>query len=188
VKLVLATLAAVLPAASQQIPVKLDTKATQINFMLGAVLHSVHGIFHLTEGEFWFDPSSNRAGGELSVDAKSGESGNRSRDSRMATHVLQANQYPLISFVPDRIDGKAATSGHSEFSLHGTLSVHGSAHELAMNVKSDIETDKLNAIAGFNIPYVQWGMKNPSTLMLRVEQTVHIEIRAVGRIGTNGQN
>jgi hypothetical protein len=32
------------------------------------------------------------------------------------------------------------------------------------------------------IPYVEWGLKNPSTLFLHVGDKVDIEIKTVGRI------
>ena len=34
----------------------------------------------------------------------------------------------------------------------------------------------------FAIPYVQWGMKNPSTLFLRVNDKVMIDLQVVGRL------
>ena len=34
----------------------------------------------------------------------------------------------------------------------------------------------------FALPYVSWGMKNPSTFVLRVDEKVAIEIHAAGRV------
>jgi len=34
----------------------------------------------------------------------------------------------------------------------------------------------------FTIPYVQWGMKNPSNFLLRVNDKVEMNIQAVGRL------
>ena len=33
-----------------------------------------------------------------------------------------------------------------------------------------------------DIPYVQWGLKNPSNFLLRVSDNVTIEIQATGRV------
>lgn len=92
------------------------------------------------------------------------------------------NIYPEITFTPDRIEGKVNLSGHSEFKLHGIFTIHGATHELTMNVKAAINGNHLTATADFNVPYVQWGLKNPSTLFLRVNDTVPIKINAVGEI------
>ena len=167
---------------AQQTQVKLDTDLTKVNFTVGDVLHTVHGTFQLTKGDLWFDPTSGKAGGMLVVNGASGHSGSHARDSRMNKNILQSEIYPEITFTPDRIDGKVNLAGHSEFKLHGTFTIHGAAHELTMNVKADINGNRVTAIADFSVPYVQWGLKNPSTLFLRVSDTAPIEINAVGEI------
>jgi hypothetical protein len=41
--------------------------------------------------------------------------------------------------------------------------------------------DKLSVTARFVVPYVDWGMKNPSTLFLRVSDKVEITIHTAAR-------
>jgi hypothetical protein len=60
--------------------------------------------------------------------------------------------------------------------------MHGATHDLMMSVKTDINGNHLTTTAEFNVPYVKWGLKNPSTFLLRVNDTVLIEINAVGEI------
>ncbi len=187
-KVILALLATVLPALSQKTAVRLDPGGTQINFTLSDFLHTVHGTFKLTKGDFWFDLSSGEAGGGLIVSSGSGDSGSHARDSRMDKNILQTDVYPLITFTPDRVIGRINGAGHSEFRLHGIFGIHGATHELSMNVKSEIRGARLTARADFDVPYVRWGIKNPSTLMLRVNQTVQIEIQTDGQIAAGSQN
>jgi polyisoprenoid-binding protein YceI len=170
--------------AAQRTEVKLDTGATTVNFTVGDVLHNVHGTFKLTKGDLWFDPASSKAGGTLLVNAASGNSGSHARDSRMHKNILESASYPEITFAPDYIQGKVNFSGHSEFKLHGMFAIHGAAHELLMEVKADIDGNHLTATADFNVPYVKWGLKNPSTLFLRVNDTVTVDIKAVGEINS----
>src|SRR6185437_15666413 len=68
---------------AQQMEVRLNTDTTKAKFLLGDVLHTVHGTFKLTKGDLWFDPSSCKAGGTLVVNGAIGESGSHARDSRM---------------------------------------------------------------------------------------------------------
>lgn len=160
--------------------VELDPNSTKVNFTLGSLLHTVHGTFKLKKTDLWFDAASGKAGGNLVVDATSGETGNGSRDSKMHKSVLESAKYPDIAFVPDQVQGTVSMQGDSDLKLHGSLSVHGAAHEVTMNVKCHIDHDKLTGTINFPIPYVKWGMKNPSTLFLRVDETVQIEIVALG--------
>ncbi len=162
------SLAIVLLAATsvcaQRTEVKLNTDITKVNFTVRDVLHTVHGTFKLNQGDLWFDPASGKAGGTLVVNARSGNSGSRTRDRRMNNNVLESDTYPEIKFTPDRIAGKVNLSGHSEFNLHGAFAIHGATHELTMHVKADITGNHITATADFNVPYVNWGLRNPSTL------------------------
>jgi hypothetical protein len=42
------------------------------------------------------------------------------------------------------------------------------------------EHSQMNAALEFSVPYVKWGMKDPSTFILRVKDTVEIEVQAAG--------
>ncbi len=170
-------------ASGEQVRLHLDRSQTQVHFTLGDVLHTVHGVFKLKSGDLWFDPSTGQAGGQIIVDALSGDSGSDARDSRMHKNILESAMYPEITFVPDRVDGKVNLEGESAVSLNGQLTIHGAAHELAMNVKAHVDHQHLTADISFPVPYVKWGMKNPSTLFLRVKDTVEIGIQASGELG-----
>ncbi len=171
-----------IPLIAQQTQLRLDTNLTTVNFTLADVLHTVHGTFKLMKGDLCFDPMLSTAGGTLVVSGASGTSESHARDSRMHKNILESDIYPEITFLPDRIDGKLNLSGHSDFKLHGLFVIHGASHELTMNVHADILDRHLNAAIHFDVPYVKWGLKNPSTLFLRVNDTVPIDIHAVGEI------
>jgi polyisoprenoid-binding protein YceI len=134
------------------------------------VLHTVHGSFLLKRGDIRFDAATGKASGELVVDATSGASGSGARDRNMHKNVLESARYPEIVFRPDRVEGKVTLEGTSHVGLHGMFSIHGAEHEIT-----------LPAAIAFAVPYVQWGMKNPSTLFLRVSDKVEISIHTVAR-------
>jgi hypothetical protein len=50
-----------------------------------------------------------------------------------------------------------------------------------MPVQVEAGADRYTATLHFTVPYVQWGMKNPSTLILRVSDKVDIDIKTVAR-------
>ena len=100
----------------------------------------------------------------------------------MHKNILESDKYPEITFAPDRIIGKLNPEGPSDVQLHGTFTIHGAAHELTMPVHAELSRDHATATATFPVPYVKWGMKNPSTLILRVKDTVQIEMKVSGHV------
>jgi polyisoprenoid-binding protein YceI len=167
---------------AQNLTLQFDADNTKVNFTLADVLHTVHGTFRLKNGSVDFDPGSGKLRGEIVVDTGSGETGNGMRDRKMQREVLESGRFPEIRFAPDREEGTVALQGKSSLKVHGIFAIHGSEHEFTAPGEVEIFQDHWNATLHFNIPYVNWGMKNPSTLFLRVGESVEIEVDAVGTV------
>ncbi len=152
---------------------------TEIKFSVNSTLHTVHGTFKLKRGSIQLDPETGKAPGEIVIDLASGASGNGSRDKRMQKEILESQKYPEAVFTPDRLQGHIAPQGTSEIDLHGNFRIHGADHELSLHFQVQASGgDHYIASTHFTIPYVQWGMKNPSNFLLKVEDKVEIEVRA----------
>jgi polyisoprenoid-binding protein YceI len=169
-------------ATAQDVAFQLDPQHTTVNFTLGDVLHTVHGTFRLKQGSLRLDPASDKLTGEIVVDAKSGESGSGMRDRKMHREVLESDRYPDIAFRPDHVDGAVSLQGKSSVRVHGIFSIHGSDHELTVSAEVEVAADRWTATLHFAVPYVNWGIKNPSTLFLRVSESVDIDLTASGTI------
>ena len=184
--------ALVIPAAPQVVPAQpgtvqetafqLDPAQTSVKFTLGDVLHTVHGTFHLKNGALRLEPATGKISGEIVVDAKSGESGSGTRDRKMHKEVLESERYPEIVFHPDKIEGAVATQGKSSVKVHGMFSIHGVEREITVPAEVEISAEHWTATVHFTIPYEKWGMKNPSTLFLRVNDSVEIDLIAAGGV------
>jgi hypothetical protein len=63
------------------------------------------------------------------------------------------------------------------------MKLRGQDHEITLNfaVQPGIGGQE-QATARLSIPYVKWGLKNPSTFILRVSDTVDLEIHASGQL------
>jgi polyisoprenoid-binding protein YceI len=170
------------PASAQEMVLQLDPGQTHIEFSLGATLHTVHGMFKLKRGELRIDPVTGKATGELIIDATSGDSGNGDRDRNMHRDVLESVKFREITLTPDRFEGKLNPQGDSQVQLHGQFGIHGSQHEITLPVRVRVREQQLEADTQFPVPYPKWGMKNPSTFLLHVADTVQIHIHAVGRL------
>ncbi len=179
-RLAIAALAYSAALSAQETVLQIDAGQTKVEFTLGDVLHTVHGTFALKRGEVRFD-NSGRASGELVVDATSGQSGSEARDRRMHANVLESARYPEIVLRPDRLEGRVAPQGPSQVVLHGEFEIHGQSHEVALPLEIQGSGGQFTASGTLAVPYVKWGMKNPSTLFLRVNETVMITIHTVAR-------
>ena len=175
--LVCAALLVCSPVRAQQTALQIDPAQTKVEFMVGSTLHTVHGTFTLKRSTLRFDPATGNIEGEVAIDAASGETGNESRDKRMHQEILEAAKYPEIVFRPDRVEGKLASQGASQVKLHGTFVIHGAEHGITVPVDVQAVNGKYQAAAHFEVPYVQWGMKNPSTFILRVDKIIAVTVR-----------
>lgn len=173
-------------AQSAELRLQFSPANTTINFTLGDTVHTVHGSFNLKSGSVEYDPATATVRGNLVVDATSGQSGNHMRDHKMHREILESDRYPEIAFRPDRVEGTVAGSGTSTVQVHGIFSIHGSDHELTMPVKVQVFPDHWIADTNFTIPYVKWGLKDPSNFILRVSQSVEIDIHATGSNPSTG--
>ncbi len=158
-----------------------DPNQSRVEFTLGDILHTVHGTFHLKSGDLHFNPSTGVAEGQLVVDAESGESGSKLRDRKMKKDILETQKYPDIIFTPQQVKGAIASQGKSQVELDGIMTLHGQSHPMEITVPLTVSGGTASADISFEIPYVKWGLKNPSTLFLRVSDKVEINVHVVGR-------
>ena len=169
-------------AAAQDAALQLDPQHTRVYFTLGDALHTGRGSFQLKRGALQFDPVSDKLTGEIMVDAKSGQSGSEMRDRKMHREVLESDRYPEIVFRPERVEGTVSFSGNSSVKVHGIFTIHGTDHELTAPAEVKMAPGYWTATLHFAVPYAQWGLKNPSTLFLRVNDTVDIDLTVWGNL------
>lgn len=170
----------VVPAFAQQGSLGIDPARTTVHFTLKTSLHTVHGTFRLKSGKVTFDPLTKKASGLLVVDAASGESGNSGRDAKMHREILESQKYAEITFAPLEIEGSVPMQDDSQVQVKGTFRLHGQDHEMIIPVDVRISGPDLTLDANFSVPYISWGLKNPSTFILRASDTVQLSVHAVG--------
>lgn len=159
-----------------------DPVNVQISFTLGDILHTVHGAFRLKSGIIKFNPETGQASGLVVVDATSGQTGSTGRDKKMNKDVLESSKYPEITFTPTRVQGHLPPQADSEIGLQGIFSLHGGNHEITLSAHIHSSDERLTIDSHFSIPYVKWGLQNPSNFILRVNDSVDVDLHAVGRI------
>jgi polyisoprenoid-binding protein YceI len=171
---------------AQESSVQLDPGQTKIEFTLTDPLHPVHGTFALKNSSIRFNPSSGKISGTIVVDATSGESGNRSRDKKMHRDILESAKFPEIVVTPTQITGTVTADGASKVGVSGQFRLHGQDHDVTLPIEVTADGKNLRITTHIDIPYVQWGMKNPSNFLVHVGDTVAIDIQAAGRVQFGG--
>ena len=167
---------------AQQIVLSVDPERSTVHWSVESSLHIVHGTFHVKRGTLSVEPATGKASGEIVVDATSGESGNDARDRRMHKEILESSQYSEVVFRPDRSDGIVVPQGNSSVKLHGIFSLHGADHELTVPIQATLKQDQWNGTAAFDVPYIEWGLKNPSNFLLKVKPVVNVELDLAGSV------
>jgi len=159
-----------------------DPAASKVLWTLDSSLHTVHGTFALKKGTLHVELANGKASGEIVADATSGNSGNDGRDKRMHKEVLESGRYTEVIFRPHRIEGKITAQGNCAVHIHGTFVLHGSEHELTVPIQAELGTDHWSGNAKFDIPYVDWGLKNPSNFLLKASHAVNVELELKGSL------
>jgi|SRR6516165_10561111 len=169
-----------LQTSTQELGFSLDQSQSKVHYLVDSTLHAVHGTFNFKSGSLRIDPATGKASGEIIVYATSGDSNNSSRDEKMHKVVLESSKYSEIVFHPTLLDGKLALSGSSDVMLHGVLSLHGGDHDLTVPIRAEIAGNQWKGSARFQVPYIQWGLKDPSNFLLKVKPNVEIELELAG--------
>jgi polyisoprenoid-binding protein YceI len=185
---ILIVLCAALSAVAQQATFELNPAKTSVEFTLGDTLHTVHGTFRAARGSITFDLATGEASGGFIVDATTGDTGNHIRDKKMNKEILESEKYPEISFTPSHMSGQIVALGQSSIQVQGVFRLHGANHEMTLTVPVETSGNEATAKLHFAIPYVDWGLKDPSNFVLRVSKQVEIDITAHGRYVAQAQH
>lgn len=167
-------------AQHQTFTVGADT--SEVKIKLNTTHEVVNGTFHIQSGSIEFDRSSPKMSGSVEVLAGSGKTGNGSRDKKMNKDILKVDQYATVSFAPKSYTGTIVPSGDSTIQVSGVFTLLGTAHDLTIPMQIRMDGSKATARAHFIIPYVQWGLKNPSFMFWKAENEVAIDINLVGLV------
>jgi len=166
-------------SAVAPIDISLDPASTQIHWTLNTTLHNVHGTFRLKSGAFRIDPATGEASGQIVIDATSGESGDSSRDNRMHSVILESPKFPTITFRPTHVAGKVDLAAAGPVTVAGFLNLHGLDHPIEITVNLHPQARAVALSSHFTVPFVAWGLKDPSVAFLRTDKEVTLDVDAV---------
>jgi polyisoprenoid-binding protein YceI len=169
-------------ALAQHQTFHVNPDASQVAFALGGSGHHVEGTFHVQSGSIDFDPGAQKISGSVIVAAGSGNSGEPSRDKKMNTDILDTEHFDQVTFAPKSYQGAIAPSGDSTIQVSGVFTLHGTPHDLTVPMQIHIDGANLTAKGHFTVPYVKWGLKDPSIFVLKVAKEVDIDLTLSGQL------
>jgi polyisoprenoid-binding protein YceI len=169
------------PAAAEGV-LRVDPQRSAVRFELAATLHTVYGEGRVLRGELRFDPAGGPASGAVVVDARSFATGIAARDRNMHEQVLESGRFPEIRFEAERLEVEGRGPDAARVVLHGALEIHGGRRALAVPARVAREGGALRVEASFAVPYVAWGLRDVSNLLLRVADTVQVQLELVGEL------
>jgi polyisoprenoid-binding protein YceI len=149
-------------------------------FRVRTTVFDIDGVLVMGPGQIRFDSATGAASGQITIDLRGTKTGSRLRDWEMHRRVLETARYPLVVFQLDRMLGTLASSGTSDFVLAGIVTMHGAEHAMVVPVRATVLGDAVSAEALFEIPYVAWGLRDPSLLFLRVAPVAVVSVKAGG--------
>ncbi|HWE85063.1 MAG TPA: YceI family protein [Terracidiphilus sp.] len=159
-----------------------NSDASEVKMTLKTTHELVNGDFHVQSGSIEFDRSSPRMSGSVVVVAGSGKTGNGSRDKKMTRDILKVEQHATVSFEPKSYAGVIPASGESTIQVTGIFTLLGTPHEIVIPMLVHLDHAAATARAHFVVPYVQWGLKNPSFLIWKADNDVAIDLNLVGSL------
>jgi len=178
----IAAVASLAPVAarSEELILTLVPEKTQATFRVRAMLFDIDGVLALGLAQIRFDPATGAASGQITVDLRESKTGSRLRDWEMHKRVFETERYPLAVFRADHMLGTLAPSGTSNLVLAGIVTMHGAEHAMVVPVRATVSGDTFSAEALFEIPYVAWGLRDPSLLFLRVAHVAVVSVKVGG--------
>jgi hypothetical protein len=171
------------PAAlAQHQTFTVNPDASEVKIKLNTTHEVVNGTFHIQSGSINFDRAASHISGIVIVAAGSGKTGNDSRDKRINKDILKVDQFATVSFAPKAYNGTIAVSDDSAIQVSGVFTLLGTPHDLTIPMQIHIGDSKATARTHFVVPYVQWGLKNPSFLFWKAENDVAIDLNLAGQV------
>jgi polyisoprenoid-binding protein YceI len=167
-------------ASAQHQTFHINPSRSLVQFSVEGTRPNLEGTFRVEKSAIEFDKKGPKIGGSIIVRANTERSG-ESLDKRIRNEVLQTPEYSEIIFEPKSFTGSIDVSdGKSDIQVTGTLTMHGTTHDVTVPVEIDSNGNRCTARARLVIPYVQWGLKDLSGLNIQAGPQVDIDLTLVG--------
>ena len=163
--------------------ITLDPARTEVSFSLGALFHTVQGRGVPRAATLDFAPEEGLLTGSVILAAAGLTTENESRDKKMQEEVLKSPIHPDIVLELKRAEGPFDPETGGDLQVEASLHLLGKSHPVSFPLEVTILMDEeggFRAKGAFMVPYVAWGLKDPSKVFLRVDKEVQVSFSTAG--------
>ena len=140
---------------------------------------AISGSIYLTEAGLYTDLPS-----KFTVQLSTLKSDESLRDNFIKQNTLQTSKYPDAVFTVEGVDGFPASytaNQQVQWTLNGTLSVHGVDKSVTWTVLARQAGDTLTATADTDIKFTDFGMNPPNVQIAKAKDAIHLQIVMVAK-------
>ncbi len=85
--------------------------------------------------------------------------------------------------IPERLEASEVGADGLRGVVHGRVEIHGGSHPVTVTVKGQRTAPGRGLVEGdFEIPFVEWGLPDPSIFLLRVDKVISVHFEAAGAL------
>jgi polyisoprenoid-binding protein YceI len=155
---------------------RIVTGPSWVRFDAKAFLHNFAGQTAQIEGIIRVGDANRLSDAEacVQIDAASLDTGNSTRDGIMRNDHLETARFPTIDFLLKATEGVTHQDGSWQFTVSGTLSLHGVSREIQFPVQARQEGDAFLLRGKLPVKMTDYGIRIPRFLFLTVEDRVMV--------------
>ncbi len=171
-------------ATAATLTVSPSDESTEYRFYSKATLESFEGSSSELSGRIEFDPTDlTTVRGKLVADLTKLDTGLGLRNKHMHDNVLDTKEHPAAIFTIDGgSEGSIASDGPVEFTLNGSMKLHGETKKLQAKVAATRVGNVVSFVAKFDLELAHFGIKRPKMLMMKVAETVQLTVKATATL------
>jgi polyisoprenoid-binding protein YceI len=143
---------------------------------------TTNGSFKVKASSLRFVQADKSISGQVVIAAASERSGDAGRDKAIRSKVLEAKQFPTMTFAPSRYDGTISRTGTTAIQMMGVLTIDGKPHEMTVPVDVQSNGFELSATARIVVPVRDWGMTDLGAAGLPGASQVEVDLKLVGYV------
>lgn len=152
---------------------RIDPARSTITYSMDHPAHKWSGTSHRVSGTLVVE-GGRVVRGQASAPVTSFDSGNRSRDSNMASDT-EAYIYPNVTFQAASVS--APSNGRA--TVRGTLTFHGVARTVSVPVQVSVSDQQVRLQGEFDVTLTEFGIERPSLMMVRTRDWIGLSFEFV---------